>query len=148
MTAVVLAWHPEAPGSRFDDDEEPTWLDFALCAETDPEAFFPEKGGSVREAKAVCRNCEVRAQCLEYALENDERFGIWGGLSERERRRVKRDTPGLRLCRKRLHEMTGANTRPGGGCAACKREADDRESARRRTARAGKIPQSSGRLAA
>jgi WhiB family transcriptional regulator, redox-sensing transcriptional regulator len=66
------------------------WQDRALCAQTDPEAFFPEKGGSTREAKKVCRSCEVRADCLEYALEHDERFGIWGGLSERERRRIKR----------------------------------------------------------
>ena len=54
----------------------------------DPEAFFPEKGGSTREAKKVCRGCEVVGECLEYALEHDERFGIWGGLSERERRRL------------------------------------------------------------
>ncbi|MGO1509109.1 MAG: WhiB family transcriptional regulator [Actinomycetaceae bacterium] len=67
-----------------------SWQDRALCAQTDPEAFFPEKGGSTREAKRVCTSCDVRAECLEYALENDERFGIWGGLSERERRRVKR----------------------------------------------------------
>ena len=66
------------------------WQDRALCAQTDPEAFFPEKGGSTRDAKKVCRVCEVRAECLEYALEHDERFGIWGGLSERERRRLKR----------------------------------------------------------
>ena len=66
------------------------WQERALCAQTDPEAFFPEKGGSTREAKRVCRSCEVRAECLDYALENDERFGIWGGLSERERRRIKR----------------------------------------------------------
>ena len=66
------------------------WQERALCAQTDPEAFFPEKGGSTREAKRVCMSCEVRVQCLDYALENDERFGIWGGLSERERRRVKK----------------------------------------------------------
>jgi WhiB family transcriptional regulator, redox-sensing transcriptional regulator len=65
------------------------WRQDALCAETDPEAFFPEKGGSTREAKRVCTGCEVRAECLEYALTNDERFGIWGGLSERERRRLR-----------------------------------------------------------
>jgi WhiB family redox-sensing transcriptional regulator len=70
--------------------EEPTWQERALCAQTDPEAFFPEKGGSTREAKRICTTCEVRAECLEYALEHDERFGIWGGLSERERRRLKR----------------------------------------------------------
>jgi WhiB family transcriptional regulator, redox-sensing transcriptional regulator len=67
-----------------------SWQERALCAETDPEAFFPEKGGSTREAKKICTGCEVKAECLEYALTNDERFGIWGGLSERERRRLRR----------------------------------------------------------
>ena len=67
---------------------EPWRLD-ALCAETDPEAFFPEKGGSTREAKRVCAGCPVVGQCLQYALDQDERFGIWGGLSERERRRIR-----------------------------------------------------------
>jgi len=66
------------------------WQDRALCAQTDPEAFFPEKGGSTREAKRICQGCEVRSECLDYALAHDERFGIWGGLSERERRRLKR----------------------------------------------------------
>jgi WhiB family transcriptional regulator, redox-sensing transcriptional regulator len=69
---------------------EPEWHERALCAQTDPEAFFPEKGGSTREAKKICTGCEVRAECLAYALAHDERFGIWGGLSERERRRLKR----------------------------------------------------------
>lgn len=73
-----------------DDDGPMGWQERALCAQTDPEAFFPEKGGSTREAKKVCTSCDVRSECLEYALENDERFGIWGGLSERERRKLKR----------------------------------------------------------
>ena len=73
-----------------EDEGVLAWQEQALCAQTDPEAFFPEKGGSTREAKAVCESCTVRAECLEYALANDERFGIWGGLSERERRRYKR----------------------------------------------------------
>ncbi|GAA2816703.1 hypothetical protein GCM10010470_60200 [Saccharopolyspora taberi] len=72
------------------DEEEQEWQERALCAQTDPEAFFPEKGGSTREAKRICAGCEVRSECLEYALEHDERFGIWGGLSERERRKLKR----------------------------------------------------------
>ncbi|MGW3468626.1 WhiB family transcriptional regulator [Saccharopolyspora spinosa] len=71
-------------------DEEQEWQERALCAQTDPEAFFPEKGGSTREAKRICAGCEVRSECLEYALQHDERFGIWGGLSERERRKLKR----------------------------------------------------------
>jgi WhiB family redox-sensing transcriptional regulator len=78
------------PGLRRDDDGALAWQADALCAQTDPEAFFPEKGGSTREAKKICQQCEVSAQCLEYALQNDERFGIWGGLSERERRRLRR----------------------------------------------------------
>lgn len=72
------------------DEDDDQWQERALCAQTDPEAFFPEKGGSTREAKRICQGCEVRDRCLEYALANDERFGIWGGLSERERRRLKR----------------------------------------------------------
>ena len=72
------------------DDETGAWQERALCAQTDPEIFFPEKGGSTREAKRICLGCEVRSECLEYAMDKDERFGIWGGLSERERRRLKK----------------------------------------------------------
>ena len=81
-----------ALGASADTDETGllAWQEQALCAQTDPEAFFPEKGGSTREAKRICVGCEVKGECLEYALEQDERFGIWGGLSERERRRLKR----------------------------------------------------------
>ena len=70
------------------------WQDRGLCAQTDPEAFFPEKGGSVAAAKRVCQQCEVRAACLEFALENGERFGVWGGLDERERRKLSRERQG------------------------------------------------------
>ena len=73
-----------------DADSALAWQADDLCAQTDPEAFFPEKGGSTRDAKRICTTCDVRDQCLEYALQNDERFGIWGGLSERERRKLKR----------------------------------------------------------
>ncbi|ABK52231.1 transcription factor WhiB [Acidothermus cellulolyticus 11B] len=89
----VNPWHDIIAGlaelrNRMDD--ELRWQEQALCAQTDPEAFFPEKGGSTREAKRICASCPVRIECLEYALAHDERFGIWGGLSERERRRLKR----------------------------------------------------------
>lgn len=67
-----------------------SWQQDALCAQVDADLWFPEKGGSTREAKKVCLSCDVRADCLEYALDGDERFGIWGGMSERERRRMKR----------------------------------------------------------
>ena len=64
--------------------------DSANCLGVDPDLFFPERGASTREAKEVCRGCVVRMDCLEYALVNGEKFGIWGGLSERERRRLRR----------------------------------------------------------
>lgn len=83
VPGVRRASEPEA-------DTALAWQADALCAQTDPEAFFPEKGGSTRDAKRICTTCDVRDQCLDYALQNDERFGIWGGLSERERRKLKR----------------------------------------------------------
>lgn len=72
------------------EEDGPAWQERALCAQTDPEAFFPCKGGSVREAKRICQGCEVRSECLEYAIAHDERFGIWGGMTERERRKIKK----------------------------------------------------------
>ena len=75
---------------RDNDQESLDWQRDALCAQTDPEAFFPEQRGSTRDAKRICQACDARAECLDYALQNDERFGIWGGLSERERRKLKR----------------------------------------------------------
>ena|SRR6266568_1676610 len=68
--------------------EAPEWTLAAACQFTDPELFFPEKGGSTREAKQVRAGCPVTAECLAFALEHQERFGIYGGLSERERRRL------------------------------------------------------------
>jgi|APGre2960657444_1045066.scaffolds.fasta_scaffold26376_2 WhiB family redox-sensing transcriptional regulator len=90
LRGLAMAQSLPMPGEANNDSVELGWQERALCAETDPEAFFPEKGGSTREAKRVCLSCEVRTECLEYALAHDERFGIWGGLSERERRRLKR----------------------------------------------------------
>ncbi|RRC94996.1 WhiB family transcriptional regulator [Schaalia canis] len=86
-----IAWSDASEFELIGLDDGPLgWQQHALCAQTDPEAFFPEKGGSTREAKAVCQSCSVRSECLEYALQNDERFGIWGGMSERERRKLRR----------------------------------------------------------
>lgn len=68
--------------------EETAWMADALCAQTDPDAFFPDKGEPNHAAKAVCAACPVRSDCLAYALDRDERYGIWGGLSAVERRTV------------------------------------------------------------
>lgn len=65
--------------------EIPAWVESAACASTDPELFFPEKGGSAVDAKRVCHSCPVRSECLDWALEGDERFGVWGGKSAVER---------------------------------------------------------------
>ncbi|WP_456946824.1 WhiB family transcriptional regulator [Geodermatophilus sp. SYSU D00697] len=89
LAPTVPAEPPAQPWAAAVPAGDESWRLDALCAETDPEAFFPEKGGSTREAKRVCAGCPVRSQCLEFALANDERFGIWGGLSERERRRLR-----------------------------------------------------------
>ncbi|MFI5805259.1 WhiB family transcriptional regulator [Streptomyces sp. NPDC051561] len=69
---------------------ELSWQDGALCAQTGPEFFFPEPGSSTREAKQLCGACDMRAVCLEFALTHDERFGVWGGFSEKERQEMRR----------------------------------------------------------
>jgi WhiB family redox-sensing transcriptional regulator len=66
------------------------WQEQALCAQTGSDFFFPEPGSSVREAKRICGLCTIRSACLDYALDNDERFGVWGGLSEKERLQLRR----------------------------------------------------------
>ena len=71
--------------------EELRWQDFALCAQTDPDIFFPEKGGSTAPATSVCASCPVQAECLEYAIVNDIRHGIWGGMSDNDRRKISRE---------------------------------------------------------
>jgi WhiB family redox-sensing transcriptional regulator len=68
----------------------PEWMGDALCAQVDTELFFPEKGASSREARKVCKSCPVRKECLEFSVKTGQRFGVWGGQSERERRKIKR----------------------------------------------------------
>ena len=70
--------------------DELAWQNNAACADADPEAFFPEMGSTNRDAVSMCNICPVRQHCLEHAFMYDEPFGIWGGLSERERRRLRR----------------------------------------------------------
>jgi WhiB family redox-sensing transcriptional regulator len=71
-------------------DLEP-WQRDALCREHPEVEFFIERGASSAPAKALCQRCAVRDECLAYALEHGIRHGVWGGLSERERRRIKRE---------------------------------------------------------
>lgn len=75
-----------APGLLSDIATHPPFMDGTeLCAQADPDTWFPEKGGSARQAKQICASCPLRQPCLEYALANGEQFGIWGGSSLRER---------------------------------------------------------------
>lgn len=81
---------PEQEKRSINNDEDRSWQDYANCLGVDPDLFFPGQGESTREAKEVCRGCVVREDCLEYSLANGEKFGIWGGMSDRERRRLRR----------------------------------------------------------
>lgn len=70
--------------------EDFAWQDGANCMGADPDFFFPKRGESTREAKVICDECDVREECLEFASDSPEKFGIWGGMSERERRKLRR----------------------------------------------------------
>lgn len=74
-----------APGERADD-----WMTAAHCRGVDPELFFPHKGESSAAAKEVCFGCPVRQECYDHALANGEHFGVWGGLTEMERKAIRR----------------------------------------------------------
>lgn len=73
---------------RVAEPEDDEWRDRAVCSQSDPEIWFPQKGGSTRRPKSLCISCPVQQECLDYALTHDERFGVWGGYSERERRKL------------------------------------------------------------
>ncbi len=72
-------------------NQELAWQDLANCRGANPDLFFPERGASTRTAKGICGECSVQSECLEFAIVSSEKFGIWGGLSERERRKIRRE---------------------------------------------------------
>jgi WhiB family redox-sensing transcriptional regulator len=79
-------------------DRRPDWRDAAACREADPDLFFPDGDirsarGQVKTAKLICRGCPVSATCLSWALADGQEAGIWGGLTEDERRRLHRRRP-------------------------------------------------------
>ena len=76
-----------------------TWTARARCAETDPEIFFPPADDPASEARRVCAQCPVRKDCLAYALDADEQYGIWGGLDPKERQHVRRQQKASRTRR-------------------------------------------------
>jgi WhiB family redox-sensing transcriptional regulator len=68
----------------------PDWRELALCAQVDPELWFPESGQNPVAAKLICGRCELRPECLAFALVTNAQFGVWGGFSADERRRLRR----------------------------------------------------------
>ena len=111
VKATSLTYIPFAPPQR----EE--WQDAALCAQTDPEIFFPNKGGTTIDAKATCLRCTVQFKCLRYALEDEDskNNGVWGGLSSRERKRllkVMEEDPSLTLIQA-YNEITSTWSKKG-----------------------------------
>ena len=82
----VLEWGADEPAIG----ERPGWHTEAVCRDTDPEIFFPTDGMGVLIAQRICNRCPVREECLEYALTNNEDHGVWGGESERGRRKIRR----------------------------------------------------------
>ena len=85
----------------FDDlPRPPRWMESAARAETSPDAFYPDKGDPAKLAKKTCARCDVREQCLNYALEHDERLGIWGGIGSKERSRIQQGLPPKRQHRR------------------------------------------------
>lgn len=73
-----------------DDHFTPPWMDLARCRSLTPSEFFPSDGVGVEVAKRVCAECAVKSECLDYALTHRIDHGVWGGCSERERRRILR----------------------------------------------------------
>lgn len=82
VTVTTLSIHPT--------HDDLAWEQRGLCSQTDPELFFPTHGGIPHKAKAICARCPVREPCLDRAIEIDDREGVWGGLTYRERRKVMR----------------------------------------------------------
>lgn len=137
LAVLVSGFRPPPPDLALAASHELAWHDQALCAETSPDAFFVDKGGSVAPAKRVCAACPVRAACLEYALETRQEFGVWGGTTERQRRVIlaARDREaGIVKCPPGRHVLTPASTLPNGKCSAC-RDGGLRAAAERRLAK-------------
>lgn len=126
---ALLRWF-----TRHERDTGQDWRAQALCAQVDPEIFFPKKGANPAQAKAVCAMCPVRNECLEHALTHIETYGIWGGLTARQRQELRAGRrSSVDKCRNG-HEYTPENTLAttfGRRCRTCK-NASDRAAGRRR----------------
>ncbi|MER5888626.1 WhiB family transcriptional regulator [Streptomyces sp. NPDC001941] len=93
--------------------ETEAWRERAACRTADPEELFVQ-GAAQNRAKSVCNGCRVRTECLAYALDNGEEYGIWGGMTERERRALLRRRPGIKSWRRLLDTAREQQRAPGG----------------------------------
>lgn len=116
----------------------PEWTRHAVCAQTDPECFFPEIGGIAGRAKQVCNGnpekgtqpCPVRSECLDYALTNNETFGVWGGTTYTERLDLKRASKPCAECGDDFQPAPGRGAASGKYCSDdCRRAAHRRQQA-------------------
>lgn len=118
--------------------DDSRWWERANCRGLNADLFFPRRGDDVHQATAVCQSCAVKAECLDYAMDNGERFGIWGGLTGKQRRVLRRERPTRRscpICSTRFADTgSGASTYCGDECRKSARAATVAKSARRRRA--------------
>jgi len=91
----------------------PNWRALGLCATSDPEIFFPEPEASALAAIRVCMRCPVRAECLSWAIERDEWFGVWGGTTEADRHHYRRSGASLAQVLVESAAQIGADDAPG-----------------------------------
>lgn len=130
-----MSWLGDLIGYR----PEP-WHEKALCAQVGSDLWFPDKGcegGNIREAIKTCNRCPVQAECLQYALEHGERYGIWGGITERQRRHLRRSQPPRPRDNSRCHnghDITEVGRDNNGYCRQCRRDNLRRHDQKRRSA--------------
>ena len=88
-------WAPIVSDKAHGGEVDTSWMQKGKCRELPPETFFPSDGVGVEIARRICADCPVKEPCLEYALYNRIEHGVWGGASERERRRIARRRRGV-----------------------------------------------------
>jgi WhiB family redox-sensing transcriptional regulator len=114
--------------------QRPAWQADAACRGTDPNLWFPERGATLAEARQVCAGCPVRAECLEWALDNNQSLGVWGGLSERARRQMQKARKAVAECGTEsgyYHHHRIAHDDPCEACRKAHSEATTRRRGRR-----------------
>jgi WhiB family redox-sensing transcriptional regulator len=128
VTGIRAQWSLGAAGPLLarEEREAGNWRDRGLCTEVDSELFYPERGSPAAAAKRICADCSVRSQCLDFALDSGEAWGIWGGMSRDERRDESRRRRGLKPLRQPAAAAI-ATVPAAGGLKRCSRCREDKE---------------------